>query len=144
MPNFHGNGAQAFPKFARNSTPPAGCVAPPTVATMGSSMSSSKGPSYYDLVQHGFELLKHSIIRPPRHMYNLDDLGPEAFNFGGLAVKRTDLALVNSLIAAMTKQFDDVWETQHILVRCNRVQRLYRAEQFATLPSLSAAHVRPK
>ena len=37
------------------------------------------------------------------------------------------LLLVNSLIAAMTKQFDDVWETQHILVRCNRVQRAWEA-----------------
>ena len=63
---------------------------------MGNPMSSTKGPSYYDMIQHGFEILKHSIIRPPRHMYNLDDLGPEAFNFGGLAVTRTDLALVNA------------------------------------------------
>ena len=33
------------------------------------------------------------------------------------------LILVNSLIAAMTKMFDEVWETQHVLVRCSQYSR---------------------
>ena len=44
------------------------------------------------------------------------------------------LILVNSLIAAMTKMFDEVWETQHVLVRCSRVMRLYQAEALKPLP----------
>jgi hypothetical protein len=44
------------------------------------------------------------------------------------------LILVNALIAAMTKLFDEVWETQHILVRCSRIMRLYQAEALKPLP----------
>ena len=44
------------------------------------------------------------------------------------------IILVNALIAAMTKHFDEVWETQHVLVRCSRVIRLYRAEALKPLP----------
>ena len=44
------------------------------------------------------------------------------------------LLLVNALIAAMTKQFDEIWETQHVLVRCSRIVRLYQAESLKPLP----------
>ena len=44
------------------------------------------------------------------------------------------LLLVNSLIAAMTKEFDNVWETQHILGCCSRVQRINSAESLRPMP----------
>ena len=58
-------------------------------------LGASRGPSYYELAQQGYEQLKNAIIRPHRHAYALDELGPKSFDFGGVAYRRSDVTLVN-------------------------------------------------
>ena len=57
--------------------------------------------SYFDLgldfgVTKAYEKVLKSIIRPPRADYAVEQLGPRAFEFCGVAVRRVDFWLVNS------------------------------------------------
>jgi len=43
----------------------------------------------------GYSALWKAIIRPPRHQYRLEDMGPTDFNIDGMKIHRTDLVLKN-------------------------------------------------
>lgn len=54
--------------------------------------SSPQEVSIFDI----YEELVRAVIRPPRHIYDLAELGPKKFNFGGASFERDDFTLVNS------------------------------------------------
>jgi len=43
----------------------------------------------------GYSALWRAVIRPPRHAYRLEDLGPLDFVIDNIRVQRTDLELTN-------------------------------------------------
>lgn len=51
--------------------------------------------SYWYLIKHGYNELVNLIIRPPRAQYELADLGPREFAFGGQSYQRVDFEVVN-------------------------------------------------
>jgi len=51
--------------------------------------------SYWEMAKVGYQELVNAIIRPPRADYDLDQLGPTQFAFGGEQFTRTDFQLTN-------------------------------------------------
>lgn len=51
--------------------------------------------SYYQMIKHGYNELVNAIIRPPRCVYEIKQLGPASFEFCGKHFQRTDFELVN-------------------------------------------------
>lgn len=43
----------------------------------------------------GYSQLWKAIIRPPKDLYEIEDLGPKDLLVGGIRVQRTDLELTN-------------------------------------------------
>ena len=52
--------------------------------------------SWYQKAQDAYDQLVHAIIRPPRHKYDMADLGPVQFTFCGKVFRRKDLVLKNA------------------------------------------------
>jgi len=52
--------------------------------------------SWYQKAQDAYDQLVHAIIRPPRHKYDMADLGPAQFTFCGKVFRRKDLVLKNA------------------------------------------------
>jgi pimeloyl-ACP methyl ester carboxylesterase len=50
---------------------------------------------YYSLVKDGYQELVNAIIRPPRAQYEVSELGPQRFRFGGVDFVREDMQLTN-------------------------------------------------
>jgi len=50
---------------------------------------------YWQLFREGYDELVKAIIRPPRAEYEMDELGPERFEFAGVSFERQDLQLRN-------------------------------------------------
>jgi len=50
---------------------------------------------YVNLIKVGYEELVKAIIRPPRAEYEIEELGPSSFDYGGVPFVREDLSLVN-------------------------------------------------
>jgi len=55
----------------------------------------SKKPSYWELIQQGYNELVNAIIRPPRCQYEMEQLGPPVFDFCGKTFQRIDFDLYN-------------------------------------------------
>ena len=51
--------------------------------------------SYYQMIKHGYNELVNAIIRPPRCNYEMSQLGPQHFDFGGKQFERVDFELLN-------------------------------------------------
>ena len=51
--------------------------------------------SYWEMAKLGYQELVNAIIRPPRAEYEVEHLGPPAFEWHGARFRRTDLELVN-------------------------------------------------
>ena len=63
---------------------------------MGAGGSSSDHSCYWNkLVQKGNVPLKNALLQPARHAYDVSDLGPKKFAFGGLTYNRDDVTLTN-------------------------------------------------
>jgi hypothetical protein len=56
---------------------------------------NTSNPSYYTLIKDSYSALVNAIIRPPRSIYNVGQLGPTQFRFCGRTIKRTDFTLLN-------------------------------------------------
>ena len=54
--------------------------------------------SFFQLMKAGYQDLVNAIIRPPRCAYTLQDLGPDAFDFRGLTILRSDFNLLNAFV----------------------------------------------
>lgn len=52
-------------------------------------------PSYWQMMQQGYQELVNAIIRPPRCKYSTHHLGPASFHFCGRMFQRTDFELRN-------------------------------------------------
>lgn len=52
-------------------------------------------PSYWELIQQGYNELVNAIIRPPRCQYEISQLGPSIFDFCGKTFQRNDFDLYN-------------------------------------------------
>jgi pimeloyl-ACP methyl ester carboxylesterase len=52
-------------------------------------------PTIFSSIQSQYDELWKAIIRPPRDIYQLSDLGPKEFMLSKVKYKRTDLVLVN-------------------------------------------------
>lgn len=50
---------------------------------------------YIGLIKTGYEELVKAIIRPPRAQYSIEELGPPAFDYGGVQFIREDCHLLN-------------------------------------------------
>jgi hypothetical protein len=64
--------------------------------TAEGSISKAQQPSYYTMIKNSYQQLINAIIRPPRCIYEVSQLGPASFNFGGKMVERTDFEVRNS------------------------------------------------
>ena len=51
--------------------------------------------SYYQMAKHGYNEMVNAIIRPPRCVYTISQLGPASFEFCGKQFERSDFDLVN-------------------------------------------------
>lgn len=52
-------------------------------------------PSYYAMAKQGYAELVNAIIRPPRCKYEVSQLGPSHFDFGGKSFARKDFEVFN-------------------------------------------------
>lgn len=68
-------------------------MSPPICA--GAPLDQQQQMTYYQMAKAGYQELVHAIIRPPRAEYDLQELGPERFQFQGKAFRRTDFELMN-------------------------------------------------
>ena len=53
--------------------------------------------SLFAAISESYDELVSAIIRPPRHLYELSDLGPHRFTYAGRKFTRTDLQLSNPM-----------------------------------------------
>ena len=67
----------------------------------GGGKSNGKNPpkeskaSYYKMAKDGYQQLINAIIRPPRCVYTISQLGPQEFPFCGRYIERRDFVLTN-------------------------------------------------
>ncbi len=54
-----------------------------------------KKASYYAMAKEGYQQLINAIIRPPRCIYTMSQLGPQEFPFCGRTIERSDFMLTN-------------------------------------------------
>ena len=89
------NPGPATPPWA----PPARALATPRYAALirrARPLPPRGRPRYIHGGRQGYEALKNAIIRPHRHEYDASELGPTAFQFGGVWYKRTDVTVKNA------------------------------------------------
>lgn len=57
--------------------------------------ASANNVSYYASIKAVYQQFVHTIIRPPRHHYPIEQLGPKEFTFCGKRFQRLDFTLTN-------------------------------------------------
>lgn len=66
-----------------------------TQTNENNSQQQQQQPSYYTQAKQGYNDLVHAIIRPPRCIYEINQLGPIIFDFDGKKFHRKDFILHN-------------------------------------------------
>jgi hypothetical protein len=81
--------------------------------------------SYWSMAKQGYQELVNAIIRPPRCIYEIKQLGPTQFSFCGKEFKRSDFELIN---------------TRGLKLRCSIWEPIAEYRQNPVLPCIIYMH----